>query len=108
TIVEALPRLLATEDEDSSKQVQRTFRRRGINAKLGKPFEKLEYTDTGVRVFAGGEAIEAELMLVAVGRGPVTAGLGYDEQGITMDRGFVLTDERLRTNVSGVYAVGDI
>ena len=108
TILEALPRLLATEDEDSSKQVQRIFRRRGITAKLGKAFERLEYTDTGVRATAAGETVEAELMLVAVGRGPVTDGLGYDEQGIAMDRGFVLTDERLRTNVAGVYAIGDI
>ena len=52
--------------------------------------------------------IEAELLLVAVGRGPSTDGLGYDEQGVAMERGFVLTDERCRTNVDGVYAVGDI
>ena len=55
-----------------------------------------------------GKSYEAEIMLVAVGRGPSTANLGYEEQGITMDRGFVLTDERLATNVAGVYAVGDI
>ena len=55
-----------------------------------------------------GRTIEAELLLVAVGRGPVTAGLGYEEAGVTMDRGFVLTDERLRTNVPNVYAVGDL
>ncbi|QSB16196.1 dihydrolipoyl dehydrogenase [Natronosporangium hydrolyticum] len=109
TILEALPRLLPTEDEDSSKQVQRAFRRRGINFKPDRPFEKLEHTDSGVRVtVAGGETLEAELLLVAVGRGPVTDGLGYDEQGITMERGFVRTDERLRTNLPNVYAVGDI
>ncbi len=109
TIVEALPRLLPAEDEDISKQIERAFRRRGIAFHTGKPFETVERTDTGVRVtIAGGEVLEAELMLVAVGRGPVTAGLGYEEQGIRMERGFVLTDERLRTNVPGVYAVGDI
>ncbi|HLU45737.1 MAG TPA: dihydrolipoyl dehydrogenase [Natronosporangium sp.] len=109
TIVEALDRLLATEDEDSSKQVQRAFRRRGIKALLGKPFERVEHTDTGVRVtVTGGETLEADLLLVAVGRGPNTAGLGFEEQGIKMERGFVLTDERLRTNVPGVYAIGDI
>jgi dihydrolipoamide dehydrogenase len=109
TIVEALPRLLATEDEDSSKQLERAFRRRGITAKLNKPFEKVEYTNGGVRVtVAGGETIEAELMLVAVGRGPNTEGLGYEEQGVRMERGWVMTDERLRTSVAGVYAVGDI
>src|SRR5690606_8853701 len=74
-----------------------------------KPFEKVERSEAGVRVtIAGGETIDAELMLVAVGRGPNTANLGYEEQGIAMDRGFVLADERLRTNVPGVYAVGDI
>ena len=56
----------------------------------------------------GGDLIEAELLLVAVGRGPVTDGLGYDEQGVVMERGFVTTDERCRTNLEGVYAVGDI
>ncbi|MGH3648818.1 MAG: dihydrolipoyl dehydrogenase [Micromonosporaceae bacterium] len=109
TIVEALPRLVAAEDDDCSKQVERAFRKRKINFKVNKPFEKLEKIDSGVRVtVAGGETIEAELLLVAVGRGPTTQGLGYEEQGISMDRGFVLTDERLRTNVPNVYAVGDI
>jgi dihydrolipoyl dehydrogenase len=109
TIVEALPRLLATEDEASSKQLERAFRKRGITAKLNKPFEKVEYIDGGVRVtIAGGETIEAELMLVAVGRGPLTDGLGYEEQGVRLDRGWVVTDERLRTSVANVYAVGDI
>ncbi|MFD1077026.1 dihydrolipoyl dehydrogenase [Longispora fulva] len=109
TIVEALPRLVAAEDPDISKQVERTFRKRGIGFKVGKPFEKLEKTATGVKVtIAGGETLEAEILLVAVGRGPSTANIGYEAQGITMDRGFVLTDERLKTNVAGVYAVGDI
>jgi dihydrolipoamide dehydrogenase len=109
TIVEALPRLLATEDEDSSKQLERAFRRRGITAKLNKPFEKVEETDGGVRVtVAGGETIEAELMLVAVGRGAATEAVGYEQQGVTMDRGWVVADERLRTNLPNVYAVGDI
>jgi dihydrolipoamide dehydrogenase len=109
TIVEALPRLVAAEDEAVSKVLERAFRKRGITAKVGTPFEKVEHTDSGVRVTVqGGDTVEAEVLLVAVGRGPTTEGLGYDEQGITMDRGFVLTDERLRTNVEGVYAVGDI
>ncbi len=109
TIVEALPHLVALEDEDCSKQVERAFRKRGINFKLGKPFEKVEPTDDGVKVtIAGGETLEADLLLVAVGRGPVTAGLGYEQQGVKMERGFVLTDERLRTSAPNVYAVGDI
>ena len=69
----------------------------------------MKTTDDGVAVTVeGGDVLEAELLLVAVGRGPVTDGLGYDEQGVTMDRGFVVTDERCRTNLDGVYAVGDI
>lgn len=109
TIVEALPHLVPAEDEDISKQVERAYRRRGIDFHIGKAFEKVEHTDSGVRIhIAGGEIIEAELLLVAVGRGATTEGLGYDEQGVTLDRGFVPTDERLRTNVPNVFAVGDI
>ncbi|MGC5289300.1 dihydrolipoyl dehydrogenase [Micromonospora sp. DT231] len=109
TIVEALPRLVAAEDEESSKALERAFRKRKINFKVGKPFEKVEKTENGVKLtISGGETVEAELLLVAVGRGPNTANLGYEEQGVTMDRGYVLTDERLRTSVPNVYAVGDI
>ena len=109
TIVEALPRLVPAEDEASSKALERAFRKRGITFRTGTPFQSVKTTDDGVAVTVeGGDVIEAELLLVAVGRGPVTDGLGYDEQGVAMDRGFVLADERCRTNVEGVYAVGDI
>jgi dihydrolipoamide dehydrogenase len=109
TIVEALPRLVAAEDEASSKALERAFRKRKINLVVGTPFQGVEHTDDGVRVTVeGGQTIDAEMLLVAVGRGPTTDGLGYDEQGIAMERGFVLTDERCRTNIDSVYAVGDI
>jgi dihydrolipoamide dehydrogenase len=109
TILEALPRLVAAEDEDSSKVLERAFRKRKIAFKTSTPFQSVKTTDTGVAVTVeGGDVIEAEVLLVAVGRGPATDGLGYAEQGIAMDRGFVLTDDRLRTNVPGVFAVGDI
>ncbi len=109
TIVEALPRLVPAEDEAASKAVERAFRKRGIAFKTGTPFKAVERTDSGVRVtLEKGQPIEAELLLVAVGRGPVTDGLGFDEVGVELDRGFVRTDDRLRTSVSGVYAVGDI
>jgi dihydrolipoamide dehydrogenase len=109
TIVEALPRLVAAEDEASSKALERAFRKRGIAFRTGTPFQSVKTTDGGVAVTVeGGDVIEAELLLVSVGRGPVTDGLGYDEQGIAMERGFVLADEHCRTNVEGVYAVGDI
>ncbi len=109
TIVEALPRLVAGEDEASSKVLERAFRKRGIVMRTGTPFQSVKTTDDGVAVTVeGGDVIEAELLLVAVGRGPSTDGLGYDAQGVAMERGFVLTDDRCRTNVEGVYAVGDI
>jgi dihydrolipoamide dehydrogenase len=109
TIIEALPRLLAVEEEQSSKMLERAFRKRGIAFKVNKPFESIARTETGVRVtVAGGESVEAEITLVAVSRGPSTAGIGYEEQGLRMDRGYVPTDERLRTNLPNVYAVGDI
>jgi dihydrolipoamide dehydrogenase len=109
TIVEALPRLVASEDEAVSKQLERAFRRRGIRSLLGSPFQAVTATDDGVRVAVeGGETVDADLLLVAVGRGPSTDGLGYAEQGVAVERGFVQTDERLRTSVPGVYAVGDI
>jgi dihydrolipoamide dehydrogenase len=109
TIVEALPRLVAAEDPASSKALERAFRKRGIVFRTGTPFQSVKTTDDGVAVTVeGGDVIEAELLLVAVGRGPVTEGLGYEEAGIAMERGFVLTDELGRTNVEGVHAVGDI
>jgi dihydrolipoamide dehydrogenase len=109
TIIEALPRLVAAEDEEVSKAVERAFRKRKINFRVGKPFEKVEHTENGVRAtLAGGETVEAELLLVAVGRGPTTKDLGYEQQGVTLDRGFVVTNERLHTGVGNIYAVGDI
>ncbi len=109
TILEALPHLVPGEDVDSSRALEKAFRKRKIGFRLSTPFESVERTEDGVRVtVAGGEVLEAELLLVAVGRGPLTSGLGYEEQGIVLDRGFVTTDDRLRTSVPGVYAVGDI
>ncbi len=108
-IIEALPHLVPNEDESISKQFERAFRKRGINFSLGVRFQSVTQNDQGVVVtLEDGQTFEAELLLVAVGRGPATAGLGYEEVGIAMDRGFVLTNERLATNVPNVYAVGDI
>jgi dihydrolipoamide dehydrogenase len=109
TIIEALPHLVPNEDESVSKQFERAYRKRGIEFKLGVRFQSVTQNDSGVVVtLENGETIEAELLLVAVGRGASTAGLGFEEVGITVDRGFVITNERLATNVPGVYAVGDI
>lgn len=109
TIVEALPRLVAAEDEASSKALERAFRKRKIAVRTTSPVQEVATTDEGVAVtLESGDVLEADLLLVAVGRGPSTADLGYEEIGVAMERGFVLTDERCRTNVEGVYAVGDI
>jgi dihydrolipoamide dehydrogenase len=109
TIVEMLPHLLPPEEESSSKLLERAFRRRGIKYKLGTRFEGVKNTDAGVTVtLAGGETIDAELLLVAVGRGPVSAGLGYGEAGVAMDRGFVLVDELCQTNIPTISVVGGL
>lgn len=109
TIVEGLPHLVPNEDEAVSKGLERAFRKRGIDFKLGVRFSGVTQTETGVVVsLESGEQLEADLLLVAVGRGPNTAGLGYDEQGVAMDRGYVLTNDRLQTNLPNVYAAGDI
>jgi dihydrolipoamide dehydrogenase len=109
TVIEALERLVPAEDAASSKALERAFRKRGIAFKTSTRFASVERTDGGVRVAVeDGDTYEADVLLVAVGRGPNTEGLGYDEQGVAMERGFVVTDERLKTSVDGVYAVGDI
>ncbi|MGH3567354.1 MAG: dihydrolipoyl dehydrogenase [Pseudonocardia sp.] len=109
TIVEALPRLVPNEDEFASTLLERAFRRRKIAFKTGVRFTGATQTDDAVTVsLESGEEIEADYLLVAVGRGPNTADAGYQEAGVTMDRGFVLADDRLRTNLDDVYALGDI
>jgi len=109
TIVEMLPQLLPLEDESSAKHLQRMFRRRGISFELNSVFESVKHSDDGVTVtLVGGKTLEAELLLVAVGRGPVSSGLGYEENGVAIDRGFVVVDELCRTNVPTISAVGDL
>ncbi len=109
TIIEALPHLIPLEDESSSKQLERAFRKRGINFELGVRFTGAEQTSRGVKVsLENGKSFEAEILLVAVGRGPVTSGIGFEEIGLKMDRGYIPVDEKCRTNIPGVWAVGDI
>lgn len=109
TIIEGLPTLIPLEDPSLSKQLERAFRKRKINFKTGVKFSSVEQTESGVTVsLEDGTTIETDLVLVAVGRGPNSAGMGYEEAGITVDRGWVPTNERLATNVEGVYAVGDL
>jgi len=109
TIVEALPHLVPLEDEDSSKLLERAFRRRGIKFELGNRFAGVDYTESGVRVSTeNGKVFDAELLLVAVGRGPVSANLGYEQAGVVVDRGYVKVNEYCQTSVPNVYAVGDL
>ncbi len=109
TIVEGLPRLIALEDESSSKQLERAFRKRGINLELGVRFASAVKNKKDVTVtLEDGKSLTAELLMVAVGRGPVSDNIGYQEQGITMDRGYVLVDDKCRTNIPGIWAVGDL
>ena len=109
TIVEGLPRLIALEDESSSKQLERAFRKRGINLELGVKFASVAKNKKDVTVtLEDGKSLTAELLMVAVGRGPVSDNIGYQEQGITMDRGYVIVDDKCRTNIPGIWAVGDL
>jgi dihydrolipoamide dehydrogenase len=109
TIVEALPHLLPLEEESSSKLLERAFRKRGIVFSLGKRFAEAKTTDSGVTVtLEDGTTYDAEILLVAVGRGPVSEGLGYDEVGVEMERGFVKVDAHCRTNLDNVFAIGDL
>ena len=109
TIIEGLPSLVPNEDPSIIKQLERTFKKRGISFNTGTFFKDVEETSDGVKVtLEDGKTFEAEICLVAVGRGPVTEGLGFEDQGITLDRGFVITDERLHTGVGSIYAIGDI
>jgi dihydrolipoamide dehydrogenase len=109
TIIEGLPHLVALEDESSSKLLERAFRKRGINFELGDKFKSAKVSPDSVTVtLENGKEFTADVLLVAVGRGPVSANLGYEEQGIAMDRGYVTVDNKCRTSVPGIWAVGDL
>ncbi len=109
TIVEALPRLVPAEEESISKALERAFRKRGIVSHTGARFAGVTQDDAGVTVsLEDGSTLSADYLLVAVGRGPVSEGMGFESAGVVIDRGFVPTDDRRRTNVPGVYAVGDL
>jgi len=110
TIVELLERLLPMEDEDVSSELAKSFRRRGIELRLGAACTKVEESGGALRVqLAGDETIEADLMLVSVGRAPSVEGIGLEAAGVSFDpkRG-IQTDEKRRTNVAHIYAAGDV
>jgi dihydrolipoyl dehydrogenase len=113
TVVELMPRLVPLEDEEVSKELEKSFRKRGIKSQVDTRLEKLEKTDAGVVVTgktAKGEAVrlEAEMLLVAVGRMPFTDGLGLEGTRIKVEKGFIQVDEYQQTAEKGVYAIGDV
>jgi dihydrolipoamide dehydrogenase len=109
TIIEMLPRLIPSEDEDAAKELAKQFGKRGVELRLGKTCTGVEDTGSALRVAYGeNESVEADLMLVAVGRGPLVEGLGLEDAGVEFDRRTGITaDERRRTTASHIYAVGD-
>jgi dihydrolipoamide dehydrogenase len=109
TVVEALPRLVSGEDQSISAALERAFGRRKIKVITEAAMSACQPTDSGVRLeLSGGQVLEAEVLLVAVGRGPQTADLGYQQAGIDLEDGFVRVTERLETSIPGIYAVGDV
>jgi dihydrolipoamide dehydrogenase len=113
TIVEMLPRIVPLEDEEVSKELEKEFKKRGIKTLAGHKVEAVEATDSGVKVTvsANGEtkALEAEQALVAIGFRPNSKGLGLEELGVKIsERGFIEVDEKMATNVPGIWAIGDV
>ena len=109
TIVEALPHLLPGEEESSSRWLQRAFKKRGIRVELGAKLEDVKDDGDGIVVtLEGGTTLAAQLLLVAVGREPVSAGLGLEEAGVATEHGFVTVDEHCQTGVPTISAVGDL
>jgi dihydrolipoamide dehydrogenase len=109
TIVEALPHLVPAEEESSSKLLERLFRRKGIAFHVGTKLSDVDTSGEGVTVtLENGKSLSAEVLLVAVGRGPVSAGLGYEEAGVEVDRGYVKVDATCQTNIPTISAIGDL
>ncbi|HSN43182.1 MAG TPA: dihydrolipoyl dehydrogenase [Propionibacteriaceae bacterium] len=109
SIVEALPRLVPNEEPAISSVLERAFAKRGINVVTSAPMRSLDVRGDGVRVeLETNLAIEADVVLVAVGRGPNSADKGFEEAGVRLDRGHVVVDDGLMTTTPGIYAVGDL
>jgi dihydrolipoamide dehydrogenase len=112
TILEMLPRMVPLEDEEVSKELARVYRKRGINFHLSAKVEKVEKTKSGIAVTFSVEGkqqkLEADKILIAIGRKPYTEGVGLEKTRIEMDRGFVKTNEWMETAEPGIYAIGDV
>jgi dihydrolipoamide dehydrogenase len=112
TILEMLPRMVPLEDEEVSKELARVYRKKGINFHLSAKVEKVEKTKSGIAVTFSVDGkqqkLEADKILIAVGRKPYTDGVGLEKTKIQLDRGFVKTNEWMETAEPGIYAIGDI
>lgn len=113
TIVEMLPSILPLEDKEASAELAKAYKKRGIKMLTSTKVESVEATETGVRVTVSGEGgqqvLEAEQAMVAIGFRPNTSGIGLEEVGVKLDkRGFVEVDDRMATNVPGIWAIGDV
>jgi dihydrolipoamide dehydrogenase len=113
TVVEMLPRIVPLEDEEISKELEKEFKKRGIKTMVGHKVESVEATPTGVKVKVSAEGketvLEADQALVAIGFRPNSKGLGLEEVGVKIsDRGFVEVNEKMQTNVPGIWAIGDV
>ena len=112
TVVEMLPRALPLEDEEVSAEVERAFKRRKVRLLSSTRVQGVETTPSGVRVSVTGEkgeqVLEAERALIAIGVRPNSENLGLEEIGVRVERGYVVVDDHLRTDVPGVYAIGDV
>jgi dihydrolipoamide dehydrogenase len=113
TIIELQPRIVPNEDEAVSAELTRAFRKRGIVVRTGVRVTSAAVEDGGVRLVletgdGQAESMRVEKLLVAVGRAPVTDGLGASDVGLALDRGFVVVDEFFRTNLPGISAIGDV
>ncbi len=113
TIVELLPRLVPVEDEAISAQLERSFKKQGIQSLTGSKVMKAAADATGVNIEVQGpggknQNLTAEILLVATGRGPVTSGLGAEALGMRMDRGYIQVDSMYRTSVPNIAAIGDV
>jgi dihydrolipoamide dehydrogenase len=112
TLVEMLPRILPIEDEDVSAELERSLKKRGIKVLAGTAMTAVEKTADGVRVQLdkGGRlsSVEAEILLVAIGRKPVTEGLGLEAVGVQIDRGYIQVNQWMQSAVSNIYAIGDV
>ena len=113
TVIEALDRVLPNEDEESSATVTRSFKKRGIEVLTGARLEKASVGKQGVKLTVqpkDGKAVtlDVERVLVAVGRAPVVDDIGLETAGVRVERGFIVVDAQMRTNVPGIYAIGDV